>query len=531
MTTVFTGRIRPLSPSTDIEVEAMAVEEGVIVAVGTADALGSSYPDAERVALDGWVMPGLIEPHGHPGFSAILLSDLVVDLRPVVIPDADGVLAALRAGVADADGEAVFANGWDALLQRGLPDPDIRFLDDLAGSVPLAVIHNSGHSVYFNTAAALAAGIDRNTPDPVGASFGRDAEGALTGVALEAAAVEMVVAPMLAKAQEHLPRILPSHLHDLASRGITTVSDLSWNTALDPLVDALRAQGAMPVRLRWYEMSRPGGIPSVRGSDDPVFRQTGVKTWSDGSPWVGNIATSFPYLDTPATRGLGLEPHHIGHANYTAEQLRTIAEPYAAAGWQLACHVHGDRAIDDTLDVYAQIIAQHDLTDHRFRLEHCGAMTPAQFARAASLGVTVSLFVDHITYWGEVLVDDLFGPEHGGAWADAGAAFAAGHRATFHNDGWVTPNEPFRNMAVAETRTTRNGYLMPGGTAVTREQALLAHTANAAWQLFSDHEVGALVPGLIADFIVVDRDPVTVSAVELAETQVTATYVGGTRVV
>lgn len=530
MTTVFTGRIRPLSPSADAEAEAMAVDDGTLVAVGAADELRHRFPDAETIALDGWVMPGLIEPHGHPGFSAILLSDLVVDLRPVVIPQAEGVIAALRAAVADAGGEAVFANGWDALLQRGLPDPDIRFLDELAGSVPLVVIHNSGHSVYFNTAAALAAGLDRNTPDPVGASFGRDAAGELTGVALEAAAVEQVVAPMLAKAQQHLPRILPAHLHDLASRGITTVSDLSWNPELNPLIDALRAQGAMPVRLRWYEMSRPGGVAAPRSDDDPVFRQAGVKTWSDGSPWVGNIATSFPYLDTPATRALGLEPHHIGQANYTAEQLRTIAEPYAAAGWQLACHVHGDRAIDATLDVYEQIIRQHDLVDHRFRLEHCGAMSPVQFERAAALGVTVSLFVDHITYWGEVLVDDLFGPEHGGAWADAGAAFAAGHRATFHNDGWVTPNEPFRNMAVAETRTTRNGYRMPGGTAVTREQALLAHTVNAAWQLFSDHEVGALAPGLLADFIVVDRDPLTVSAEGLAETQVMATYVSGSRV-
>ncbi|MNN98155.1 hypothetical protein D3C81_2174770 [compost metagenome] len=72
---------------------------------------------------------------------------------------------------------------------------------------------------------------------------------------------------------------------------------------------------------------------------------------------------------------------------------------------------------------------------------------------------------------------------------------------------------------------------MPGGTAATREQALLAHTTNAAWQLFSEHEVGALAPGLLGDFIVVDRDPLTVSDEDLAETRVMATYVGGVRVV
>ncbi len=530
MTTIFTGQIRPLAADAEEIAEAFAVDDGRIIALGSAAELATQHPDAETVVLDGWVMPGLIEPHGHPAYSSILLSHLVVDIRPVTIPDADGVLAALKQAVAASGGEAVFANGWDALLQRGLPDPDIAWLDALAGDTPLVVIHNSGHSAYFNTAAAQAAGVGAATPDPPGAHFGRDDTAALTGAAFEEAAVEQIVAPMLANAQQHLPELLLSHLEDLARRGITTVSDLSWNAELNPLIDALHAQGRLPVRLRWYEMSRPGATAAPRGAGSPVFRQVGVKTWSDGSPWIGNIATSFPYLDTEATRALGLEPDHIGEANYTADELLAIAEPYAAGGWQLACHAHGDRAIESTLDVYEQIIKRHSLTDHRFRLEHCGAMTPAQFERAASLGVTVSLFVDHITYWGEVLVDDLFGPQHGGAWADAGAAFAAGHRATFHNDGWVTPNEPFRNMAVAETRTTRSGLRMPGGTPVTRVQALAAQTTNAAWQLFSQHEVGALAPGLFADFIVVDRDPVAVAAAELAETEVRATYLAGTRV-
>ncbi len=104
---------------------------------------------------------------------------------------------------------------------------------------------------------------------------------------------------------------------------------------LNPLIDALRAQGAMPVRLRWYEMSRPGGVVAPPSDGDPVFRQTGVKTWSDGSPWVGNIATSFPYLDTPATRSLGLEPHHIGtrelHGRTAARDRRTLCRRGLAA--------------------------------------------------------------------------------------------------------------------------------------------------------------------------------------------------------
>jgi predicted amidohydrolase YtcJ len=531
MTTLFTGRIRPLAPAADALAEAFLVgDDGRILAVGGVEDLAAQDPSASRVALDGWVMPGLIEPHGHPGTAAVLLSDRVLDLRPVVVPDADGVMAALRTALAASGGKPVYANGWDALLQRGLPDPDLRLLDELAGSTPLVIVHNSGHSAYFNTAAARAAGLDRSTPDQPGASFGRTADGRLSGVAMEAGAVERVAAPLLQAAQADIVELLGAHFADLCRVGITTVSDLSWNPALTPAVDVLRAAGRMPIRLRWYEMSRPGGVPRPREAGDAVMRQVGVKAWTDGSPWLGNIATSFPYLTTPATRALGLDPGHRGTSNYTAGELRAIADPYAAAGWQLACHAHGDLAIDQTLDVYEQLIRDHDLADHRFRLEHVGAMTAAQFARAAELGVTVSLFVDHITYWGEVLVDDLFGPERGGAWADAGAAFAAGHRATFHNDGWVTPAEPFQNMAVAETRRTRSCRVMPAGTPVTRAQALAAHTTNAAWQLFSEHEIGALAPGLFADFIVLDRDPATVPSKELADAVVREVHLGAQQV-
>ena len=530
MTTRYTARIRPLGDDIAALAESMVVDDdGRMLAVGEAAQLAAAYPGAAHETLDGWVMPGLIEPHGHPGNAAVLLSDRVVDLRPVVVPDAEGVMRALREAIARGAGP-VFANGWDALLQRGLPEPSRAFLDELAGATPIVIVHNSGHSAYFNTAAAVAAGIDRDTPDPAGASFGRDAAGELTGVAVEERAVSAVVAPLMRVIAPEIGRLLAEHFADLSRRGYTTVADLSWDPALGVAITGLREAGRLPVRLRWYEMSRPGGTPGARGTGDEMVRQVGVKTWSDGSPWIGNIASSFPYLDTAATRALGLEAGHIGQANYTPDELLEIAEPYAAAGWQLACHAHGDVAIDQTLDVYETLIARHGSTDHRYRLEHVGAMTRAQFARAAALGVTVSLFVDHITYWGEVLVDDLFGSEHGGAWADAGAAFAAGHRATFHNDGWVTPNEAFRNMAVAETRMTRSGRRLPGGTPATRAQSLRAHTANAAWQLFSEHEIGALVPGAYADFIVVDRDPVTVTAAELAETEVRATHLAGVRV-
>ncbi len=509
--------------------EAMLVENGRIVAIGNRDDV-QIPADATHVDLgEGWALPGLIEPHGHPSESAALMGDGVIDIRPVTLAQADQVWAAIKDALAASPRPArVVANGWDPLLQTGLTPPTLGELDALAGEIPLVIVHNSLHSAYFNSAAAREAGIDRDTPDPVGASFGRDAAGNLTGLALEAAAVARVAGPALAAAEADMPRRLANHLLELRrTRGITTIADLTWASDLDRLATALAGAGKLPVRLRGYEMSSPGAKASVAiENGDAWYRQVGIKIWSDGSPWVGNIATSFPYLDTAATRALGFEPGHVGHANYTTEQLIEIGSQYAGEGWQFACHAHGDVAIDSTLDAYEALIEKFGLKDHRFRLEHCGLMTPAQFERAAELGATVSLFVDHITYWGDVLVDDLFG-EHGLAYADAGAAFAAGHRATFHNDGTVTPCEPLRNMAVAETRTSRTGRHLGGGAGVSRRDSLRAHTSAAAWQLRSEHEIGALSPGLCADFAVINVDPRTAAPEALAEARVLATSVDG----
>ncbi|QKT09187.1 amidohydrolase [Gordonia sp. X0973] len=513
----------------------MIVENGLITAIGSRTDV--DQPAGAKVVdvADGWILPGLIEPHGHPSVAAFQLCYAVVDIRPVTLFTADDVWAAIKKQVAaKSDPKAadrwVFANGWDPLLQKGLTAPTIGELDRVCPDIPLLIVHNSGHSLYFNTAAAKYANLTKDTPDPADGSFGRDAKGELTGVGYEVGAVKAVAGPFLASLAPKMPQLMLTYLRDLRGKGITTIADLGWMAQFNPLIQGLQqaAGGTLPVRLRTYELSEPGAKASVPlDNGDDWFRQVGIKLISDGSPWVGNIATSFPYLTNDATKAIGLEPHHIGKANFTKEQMVAICEQYVGDGWQLATHAHGDLAVDLTLDAYEAAITKHKLTDHRFRVEHGGLMTPEQFRRAQRLGVTASLFVDHITYWGEVLEDDLFGKTRGGAWADAGAASEAGIAVTFHNDGTVTPCEPLRNIAVAQTRTSRQGRKLSGGTGVTRDIALRGHTAHAAWQLKSEGQIGLLKEGNYADLTVISVDPRTAAPEDLATAQVLATAHAG----
>jgi predicted amidohydrolase YtcJ len=509
--------------------EALAVADGRIIAVGDRSEVAALIgPDTQTVDLGtGCVMPGFVEAHGHPLMEAIALSDRLVDIRPVTVRNADDVVGAVRREVARRGSDGAYLNGWDPLLQSGLPEPTQAWLDEMAPDGPLVIIHNSGHKAYFNSRAAQQAGLNRDTPDPKGAKFGRDANGELDGTAEETGAVF----PLLGSAIEPgaYPAMLRAECARLNRAGLTTCSEMAFDPNFGPLVEALHGQ--LTVRLRTYEVSNAQmSTAATPGQGDDMLRQVGIKIWVDGSPWIGNIDLSFPYLDTAATRTIGVTPGSCGCANYTREQLTEIVGAYFPLGWPMACHVQGDAGVDTILDVYEEALRANPRDDHRLRLEHVGAIRPEQLQRAADLGVTCSIFVDQIHYWGDIIVDGLFGPERGSRWMPAGSAVATGMRISLHNDPPVTPEEPLRNISVAVTRTAPSGRVLAPEERLTVDQAIRAQTIDAAWQLFADDIVGSLEVGKYADLVVLSADPRTVPPEHIADLEVRATYLAGRQV-
>lgn len=509
--------------------EAVAVSGGRIVAVGDRSDVESHIgPDTRVIDVgDGCVLPGFIEAHGHPLMEAIALSGRIVDIRPVTMRSADDVVDAIRSEAARRGADGAYLNGWDPLLQVGLPAPTLDWLDGIAPDGPLVIMHNSGHKAFFNSAAAAQAGLSRDTPDPKGAKYGRTPDGELDGTAEETGAVFPLIGAAIHT--EDYPAMLRAECERLNRAGLTMCSDMAYDPGLGPLVEGVRDE--LTVRLRTYEISNPGlSTTATPGTGDDLLRQIGIKIWVDGSPWVGNIALSFPYLDTEATRTIGVTPGSCGHANYTGEQLAEIVGAYFPEGWQMACHVHGDRGVDTILDVYEQVLRAHPRDDHRLRLEHVGAIRPEQLQRAHDLGVTCSMFVDHLHYWGDVLVDGLFGPEHGSRWMPAASAVATGMRISLHNDPPVTPEEPLRNISVAATRTAPSGRVLAPEERLTVEQAIRAQTIDAAWQLFADDIVGSVQPGKYADLVVLSADPRTTAPESIADIEVRSTFLAGREV-
>lgn len=515
------------------EAEALAITGGRITKVGTLDAFrGSDFRGVRVIDLKGRaLLPAFVEPHGHPFEMGTTLAPPAVDVRPFTVPTAAGVNDKIAEAIrATAAGKPILFNGIDPLLQQGLQLPTRAELDRLAPNNPVVIVTNSGHAAYGNTAAFRAAGITKDTPDPAGAEFVHGPDGELTGEVREAAALMALAAPLFGAMKSSAHDNVRWAYGQLAQAGIATASEHSYDThAQGDLFRGLAQEPDCPIRIRAYEIGTPelandpANVPGRPVGADALFAKIGMKLWADGSPWQGNIATTFPYLTNATTAAMGLGPNHRGSMNYTPQQIAHLATEFAKQGWQLSCHVHGDTAVDAVLDAYLQA---GQLV--RPRLEHVGAMRPDQFVRAAGMGVNASLFIEHVYYWGDVLVDKLFGPEHGAPWMAAKSALDAGLRISFHNDGTVTPPNPIGNIATAVTRTANgSGRVLAPEQRIGIDAAIKAHTLDAAWQLQLDDQVGSLEPGKYADLVVLSDDPRTTPPEKLRDVTVEATFLMG----
>ncbi len=516
--------------------EAVAVSQGLITAVGTnAEIAVFAGPHTQRVDLQGGVMsPGFVEPHSHVLLMAVLLAPQVTDIRAFVEPTWADIEAKVRSVVAETPpGKPVIVFGLDTIAHN-TSLPNIDDLDAFTRDHPLIIVSLSAHTAVGNSAAFALAGITNETVDPPGGHFGRREDGSLDGVAHEATAVGQFVIPMLAGAGFDMLASIRTQCAAMARAGFTTVGELLVQEGDRPVLAAMKEMPDLPIRMRLYEGTNASRKATGQAGDtDPKIRQVGLKLWVDGTPLEGKSLHREPFIDSEVTRTIG-SAGMCGSANYSAEELLEIVRAYADTGFQFACHVQGDAGVDRILDVYETVLTERNLigTDHRWRLEHCGAMTKDQFERAAALGVTCSMFVQHIYYFGDTYVDDIFGPERGGRWMALQSALDAGIRISLHNDGYFTPPLPIGNLSTAVNRLAEgSGRVLGPEERILLDEAMRAVTINAAWHLFSENEVGSIEVGKFADFAQLSADPYTVEPTELNEKVVVeATWIGGKKV-
>ncbi len=525
---------------------ALAFDSGTgrITAIGSlAEVQAQVQAEAPGVAVtdlgDTVLMPGFVEPHSHPLLSGMATQKPAYWVSPNVgVSTWDGVLAIFaKADQENPAGHPLVFNGVDRLLQQA-PLPTRAVLDPIFPTRPVVVVDNSGHGIYFNSETVKMLGWADGKPpaDPVGGSFGRAADGTSDGTAFESGALMQIAGAVL-------PQAIPHPLHSgalfyqlMAQCGITATSEHTYNSGQYQAYVALSSVPNCPLRLHVYHMSIEADVAADITFPNPdLVRKTGIKLWADGSPWIGNVAISFEYLDNDTTRTAQMElgPRGESQMNYTRAQLDAVLDELVPTGYQMSFHCNGDVGFDVVLDAYARALAKFNLlgSDHRWRVEHLGAARRDQFERAAALGVTCSLSPFQYIYWGDLLDGVMFDPAYGAQWQRIRDAFEAGVTPSYHNDGSVCPPHQILNVQHTVMRTTVSGTVHGANQAVALDDALKAITINGAYQLKRDHEIGSLAVGKYADLVELSADFYAVPVDQIVDrVKVLGTWLGGKKI-
>lgn len=514
--------------------EAMAVRDGVIVAVGdaaTVTALGGT--STEVIDLDGaTVLPGLHDMHVHPQGGG----GGQQQCRFPQGSSLETVQETLAACVAQkSPGEWIAGGQWDS-ASIGSP-PHRSMLDAVAPDNPVVLTDISGHSAWANSAALEIAGITGGTPDPPGGVIERDPAGNATGVLRESAAGLVrgrVPPPNPGQAIDSLRFALDLML----SHGITSFTDAVISEASMRAYAQLADQGVLKQRVRGCIMWSAAGGPltSVPSPASPLaranlyrrdrFSPDCVKLLLDGVPTDGHTAAMIePYADATLddderSRGILMMPQ---------ETLNETLIALDAQGFTVKMHAAGDAAVRAGLDAIAAAREANGFSGVLHDVGHNSFVKTSDIERARSIGATLEMS-PYIWYPNPIIPDiaRAIGPERMERWIPVRDAIDAGVLTVPGSDWPVVPEvNPWIGIETLVTRQVPGGGGERLGEPITLEQAIDMFTVNAARQMGNANKTGRIVPGLLADVIVIDRNPFAIPVTEIHETQVLKVLIEG----
>jgi predicted amidohydrolase YtcJ len=478
--------------------------EWIAGGVGTHE---TALASPDRVDLGGrCVVPGFNDAHVHfPSWSAAQ--------REVRLEGTASLDEAL-ARVADAAGSVpsgrwLRGRGWRAGDWSPAQEPTRQALDAVTGETPAALMARDYHSLWLNSAALAAADGDLQVE---GGVVELDERGEPTGVLREESAWRFRDRYLLSPDDEFV-EAMREGLRIAAARGVTAVHDKDGWLGAPRLWQRLLDEGSLTLRV-WQSLPAEHldrieelGLPARLGGD--LLRVGYLKAFMDGT--LGSQTARL--LD-----GSGVEIT-------SGQQLAEIVRHASRLGWPVAVHAIGDAANRDALDAFEATRDDWAPRGLRPRIEHAQLLAEEDLPRFAELGVAASVQFSHAPSDRDI-ADRLWAGNTGRAYAyrslqESGALLANG------SDAPIEELDPLAGIRAGVLRTLDDRGAWHGEQAVTVEQALEATTVNPAWLAGDERRRGKLVPGYLADLVVLDRDPLAVPPEELPEVEVVATMVGG----
>jgi predicted amidohydrolase YtcJ len=528
-TCVVNARVNTMDARGSVQ-EAFSFRDGRILNVGTREAVLAASPGATIVDARGAsVFPGLIDAHAHLEMLAYAWG-LAVDVRSSTVSSIAEMVERMRAHAETVKpGEWILGHGqhFQNLKFKEGRFPDVHDLDKVSDKHPV-VYRSSYHLNVFNSFALKLLRVDKHTPDAPGGRIEHDDEtGELTGRTFD------MYAPLQGP-QSTVPSLVDAMVavqEKYLSVGVTCIGEIPLHShGLDGLL-LMAAQGWGTLRAGIYPK-----YPTVVKESDFTSKMLqsrfkniqgdkaklcGIKLFADGGLTSGAAALNQDY---PGRQG------YRGELTYTDEEMTRLCKEIDSAGFQIAIHAIGDRALDQALDAIASLPPKsRELKRHR--IEHAGNlfMNPERIKRMADLhivpvpqpafilttaiGYRTSLGVDRI---GKLMpFRDLI---------DAGLIIPGNSDAI-----GITRDQhiPFPAIQASVERLTKSGEEVEPDQAISVHEAFKMYTNWAAFSLGWEDMIGSIEPGKMADFIMLDRDPYQIPVNELGNLNVTSTYIDG----
>lgn len=525
---VYTGEL-PLQ-------EAFIVEEDRFTAVGsTEEMLGSRAEDDEVIDLQGkFVCAGFNDSHMHLvnfGYS-LGMANLAEHTDSL-----EAVLQALRDFIQEKNlqpGTWVKGRGWN----HDYFTDEVRFpnrydLDRVSTEHPIVITRTCGHTCVVNSKALEMIGVTKDTPQVEGGRYEVDENGEPNGIFRENA-MDLVYGKLPVFTVEDVKEMILQASARLNTYGITScqTDDLPvFNNVPAKVIlqafEELAAEGRMTVRVN--EQSQFLNLEDLKafiadgyntGWGDEWFRIGPLKMLGDGSLGARSAYMSQPYADDPSTRGIPI---------FTRQQFVDMVGYAHSHGMQVAIHAIGDGILDDILYAYEKALEENPREDHRHGIVHCQIMREDQLRKFKELQLHAyiqTIFLDYDIH----IVEERVGKERAKTSYNFRTLYDTVHTSNGSDCPVELPNV-LGGIQCAVTRMTLNDHMGPylPEQALTVQQALNSFTIEGAHASFEENSKGKIQKGMLADFVILDKNPMETPVDTIKDIQVCETYVGGIR--
>jgi predicted amidohydrolase YtcJ len=505
---IYGGDILTLADSHEDNIEAIAIAKDRIIAVGNLKFLIKHFKhdDTHMLNLQGKTMvPGFIDPHVHVLWSAIFSNFININqFNYKTVKELHNIIE-YHAKTATA-GSFIAFQGFDPAMLAENFNLSIQMLDKIAPNNPVIIMHTSMNRAYLNSAAFTVANINKNSMMPKGGKFLKDNKGELTG--------EIIAEPAISIFLKYVIKITPEQY-------LQAINDIFYyanQVGCTSLHDA--ALGLMDLNLDLAAISAALCIkPTVRLS---AFLFT--KNLDDVNH---AIALNLAEFNKKFFRIVGLKANVL---NYNQQELNEMIITANKHNWQYGLDANDESAIDMAISAFEVSYQENSHKELRNRIDHCSLCRDSQLSQMSQFNISPTFLMNNLYYFGDTLKTILDNNKIN-LLDRCQSAINNNLKISLHSDYNITPINPLLLMHIAVNRSTyKSREQINQNECISAFEALKAITINAAWQCQIDDIVGSLAVGKLADFVILEHNPLKIDKNKIKDIKILQTWVGGKKV-